>query len=348
MPPTAAIGRRGLDALRRSTLLNLRLGAYATSQAHPAANARNFDVNYGSAHANLTHHRSINTHHTAQRRLSSPPSPPSPPPNLGITTNLTADVGDTDDKSIFSKLWDKYSFEGQKKRIILGERLFRSAQYRASDPRWFQEARIPYEFRPRHALLTMHVWFLHKRLLADRVDSHLALLVQEELFDILWNDTRARIRAEGVNELTVNKHLKDAQQLTFLHCTHYDHAFQEFAEDHERRFEEIAGVIWTYVLNQDEEAYNEQVKRLVLYVEYQYANLLHGVPDSYFWEGRIPWGDIPEFRSMKDNAGKDLEEVGDVPGLEMLPKPWRKTMTDAGDTYYWNTESNQTTWKKPM
>ena len=44
--------------------------------------------------------------------------------------------------------------------------------------RWFTEARIPYEFRPRHALLTMHVWFLHKRLLADRVDSHLALLVQ--------------------------------------------------------------------------------------------------------------------------------------------------------------------------
>ena len=44
--------------------------------------------------------------------------------------------------------------------------------------RWFQEARIPYEFRPRHALLTMHVWFLHKRLLSDQVDSHLALLVQ--------------------------------------------------------------------------------------------------------------------------------------------------------------------------
>ena len=44
--------------------------------------------------------------------------------------------------------------------------------------RWFTEGRIPYEFRPRHALLTMHVWFLHKRLLADRVDSHLALLVQ--------------------------------------------------------------------------------------------------------------------------------------------------------------------------
>lgn len=251
------------------------------------------------------------------------------------------------DKSIFSKLWDKYSFEGQKKRIVLGERLFRSAQHRANDPRWFQEARIPYEFRPRHALLTMHVWFLHKRLLSDQVDSHLALLVQEELFDILWNDTRARIRAEGVNELTVNKHLKDAQQLTFLHCTHYDHAFQEFANDGIKRFDEIAGIIWTYVLNKDEDVYNDQLRRLVTYVEYQYANLLRGVNDQHFWGGRIPWGDIPDFKKMKDNNGNQLEEVNNVPGLELPPQPWVKTLTDAGDTYYWNTETNQTTWKTP-
>jgi hypothetical protein len=175
----------------------------------------------------------------------------------------------------------------------------------------------------------------------------LTLISQEELFDILWNDTRARIRAEGVNELTVNKHLKDAQQLTFLQCTHYDHAFQEFATDDKKRFEELAGVNWMYVLNKDEEAYNDQVKRLTMYVEYQLVNLLQGVPDDYFWEGRIPWGDIPEFASMRDNDGKEIEEMGDVPGLEMLPEPWVKTLTDAGVTYYWNTRSNETTWKKP-
>ena len=174
------------------------------------------------------------------------------------------------------------------------------------------------------------------------------MLLQEELFDILWNDTRARIRAEGVNELTVNKHLKDAQQLTFLHCTHYDHAFQEFADDDPKRFEEIAGVIWTYVMNKDEEVHSDQLKRLAMYVEYQYVNLLQGVPDSYFWEGRIPWGDIPEFGSMKDNDGKELEEMGEVPGLEVLPEPWMKTLTDAGQPYYWNTDTDKTTWKKPI
>lgn len=177
--------------------------------------------------------------------------------------------------------------------------------------------------------------------------THLPQPNQEELFDILWNDTRARIRAEGVNELTVNKHLKDVQQLTFLHLTHYDHAFQEFANDNGKRFEELAGAIWIHVLNRDEEAYNDQLKRLAAYVEYQYVNLMQGVPDDYFWEGRIPWGDLPVFRDMKDNDGKALDAVKSVPGLESMPEPWVKTLTDAGDTYYWNTETNITSWKKP-
>ena len=222
-------------------------------------------------------------------------------------------------------------------------------------------------------MITMHIWFLHKRLLIDTVDPHLALLVQvcskvwivcchtytsvnsptiihtiqEELFDILWNDTRARIRAEGVNELTVNKHLKDVQQLTFLHLTHYDHAFQEFSNDDGKRFEELAGAIWIHVLNRDEEAYNDQLKRLAAYVEYQYVNLMHGVPDDYFWEGRIPWGDLPVFSDMKDNDEKALDDPVTPVGLESLPEPWIKTLTDAGDTYYWDTETNTTSWKKP-
>ena len=47
-------------------------------------------------------------------------------------TTVTTNKGE--DKGIFAKIWDRYSFQGQQKRIILGERLFRSAQYRANDP----------------------------------------------------------------------------------------------------------------------------------------------------------------------------------------------------------------------
>ncbi|KAL9181595.1 hypothetical protein ACHAXT_010400 [Thalassiosira profunda] len=348
MPPihdaAAALGRRSWDALRRSGRLCARTSSSVAGSASAAVGAAGSNVER-SASCLLTHRRLLGAQQSTVRCLSSSSPPASPPP--APTTNLE-EAGIGDNKGIFGQLWDRYSLEGQKKRILLGERLFRTAQHQANDPRWFQQARIPYEFRPRHALLTMHVWFLHKRLLADRVDSHLALLVQEELFDILWNDTQARIRAEGVHELTVNKHLKDAQQLTFLHCTHYDHAFQEFKDDPQKMTEEIMGIVWTYVLNKDEDAYNDQLRRLAAYVEYQYINLLEGVPDDCFWEGRIPWGTLPDFENMKDNGGKDLPEMGEVPGLEVLPEPWVKTLTDAGVPYYWNTETDNTTWQKPV
>lgn len=336
----AAIGRQGWRSLHWS--LAPIISPQASAISIPMIDARVASTNASNRFDSLRYlHRA-----KPQHRSISSSNDISSNNNSSVTTSQT--IGESsDNKSIMSKLWDKYSIEGQQKRIILGERLFRAAQYRANDPRWFTEARIPYEFRPRHALISMHVWFLHKRLLADRVDSHLALLVQEELFDILWNDTRARIRAEGVHELTVNKHLKDAQQLTFLQCTHYDHSFQEFATDDKKRLQEISGVNWTYVLNKDEEANVDLLKRLTMYVEYQCVNLLQGVPDNYFWEGRIPWGDMPEFTTMKDNNGKELPAMTSVPGMEVFPAPWVKTLTDAGVPYYWNMDTDETTWKKP-
>lgn len=125
--------------------------------------------------------------------------------------------------------------------------------------RWYGPGRIGRDFRARHALLTMHVWFLHKRLIAssnylnnnnnnmndeidkeridnqnndnnelpNQLDPDTALNIQEELFDILWNDTQCRIRKEGVQELRVNKMLMQVQQYTFLHLFHYDHIYHQ-------------------------------------------------------------------------------------------------------------------------
>ena len=38
------------------------------------------------------------------------------------------------------------------------------------------------DFRSYQALLTMHMWFLHKRLVSCQEDPHKAALIQEELF----------------------------------------------------------------------------------------------------------------------------------------------------------------------
>ena len=100
--------------------------------------------------------------------------------------------------------------------------------------RWYGPGRIPRTFRSRHAMVTMHLWFLHKRLIASNVPngtltSDQALQVQEELFEIFWNDTLCRIRAEGVREMSVNKSLLKVQQYTCFHLFHYDHIYQALA-----------------------------------------------------------------------------------------------------------------------
>ena len=135
MPPlhdaAASLGRRCWDTLRRST--HNRRPTLSTAAAVVSTEGRINNVYCGQY---LTHHRYINTQQIALRYHSSSPQSSSSTSSTrsdNVTTTLTTD-NEEGSKSIFSKLWDKYSFEGQKKRIILGERLFRAAQYRANDP----------------------------------------------------------------------------------------------------------------------------------------------------------------------------------------------------------------------
>jgi len=51
-------------------------------------------------------------------------------------------------------------------------------------------------------MLVLHVWMVHKRLL---LEDKQGLLVQEALFDELWEDTSNRIRGQGINELSVRE-----------------------------------------------------------------------------------------------------------------------------------------------
>jgi cytochrome b pre-mRNA-processing protein 3 len=249
-------------------------------------------------------------------------------------------------KSFFRKIRDKYSIRGQQERIEIGERLFRAAQHRANEPLWYGPGTLGRQFRPRHAMLTMHIWFLHKRLISDQVDPHFSLLVQEELFDILWYDTTIRIRAEGVNELTVNKHLKDVQQVTFAHLCHYDHAYEEYAENDTERMRELKELVWMHVMNRDEEASPDVVERLAFYVDMQHKNIVQQLPHSYFRAGRIPWTTMPDFTGIRDHQGNVLDEVPCNPE-DVLPKGWYKALTNSGDAYYWNAELGMSSWERP-
>jgi cytochrome b pre-mRNA-processing protein 3 len=306
---------------------------------------------------------------------------------------------------------NRYSISAQQHRIKLATNLFRAAQYQASSPQWYGNSKIQSDFRPQHAMLSMHIWFIHRRLLAydtpeDKESGKHGynLMLQEELFDIFWNDTRSRIRSSGVHELTVTKHLKDAQQATFLQCTQYDHAFQEFGDDRVKRFEVICDAVWRHVLGGidaddaaagtgtegDDEEKGDAVlshsdarvdddvliRKIGAYVEYQMENVVYKLPDDYFDEGRIGWGNIPDLSALghakasNADGNVDGDDVGNVDGaiktsddsdqespevttnalrgMTFFKNNWVQVLTDAGEPYYWNEETNMVSWQKPM
>jgi cytochrome b pre-mRNA-processing protein 3 len=247
---------------------------------------------------------------------------------------------------------------------------------------WYGPGRVGREFRPRHALLTMHVWFLHKRLIQDTHDLDAALMVQEELFNILWDDATSRIRQTGTSELLVNKHLMQVQQYTFLHLTHYDHAFTDFYLQRPlERMKELRNLVSHHIFRDpammatdpassaddsitkdggsdptsssavsppsSSEVSTDLLDRYAWYIEANYQNIMLHWPDEHYREGRVAWVNVPDFSALKDSRGELLPE-NPVHPEDVLPSPWLTNITRRGVEYYWNPETRESRWERPQ
>ncbi|CAJ1956215.1 unnamed protein product [Cylindrotheca closterium] len=270
---------------------------------------------------------------------------------------------DKSDKNIFQKLFDRHSISRQTNRILIAESFLEAAITQASDPRWYGPGRIKKEFRSYQAILTMHIWMLHKRLLLDTEDPHSAHLIQEELFDIFWTDSNNRMRAYGVNEMLLAKNLKTVQQYTFMHCFHYDHCYSgELLENPEERLEELKHLVQTHILllnppndendgSADDDAdalddTSDQAERIAWYIEAQYQNIVHDWPDDWYRKARVAWVDLPDFSDMVDAKGNILEPFP-VDPEDILPEDWARNIANDGTYYYWNTKTRKAQWEKP-
>jgi len=282
---------------------------------------------------------------------------------------------DRTNKNIIQRMYQKYSMSEQTNRILVAESLFQAATSQASDPRWYGPGRIGRDFRPYQALLTLHIWFLHKRLLANEADTHKAALIQEELFDIFWIDSSNRMRAHGVNEMLINKNLKKVQQYSFMHMFHYDHCYTgDLLENPADRLEALKMTIKTHILllpslsregdddgdvdNVMDECFDEKIlqkhiehddqsERIAWYIETQYQNIVHDLPDSFFRKTRIAWVDLPSFDLMIDgNTGKELPNRS-VDLEDILPVGWTKSIANDGSYYYWNLKTREALWEQP-
>jgi cytochrome b pre-mRNA-processing protein 3 len=194
----------------------------------------------------------------------------------------------------------------------------------------------------------MHLWFLHKRLIHDDINKDQALMIQEELFGILWEDTMCRIRREGVSEILVNKNLKQVQHYTFVHLTQYDHAFTELLDKPKERLNELRAIVWRNILVRDEDAEHrtDHLNRIAWYIEANYQNIMMHWPYEYYKESRVAWVDLPSFSNMKDASGNLMVENPVNPD-DVLPDPWRRNITLRGIYYYWNPKTGQVAYDRP-
>merc|ERR1712194_994800 len=73
---------------------------------------------------------------------------------------------------------------------------------------------------------------------------------------------------------------------------------------------------------QKHEEHDDQAERIAWYIETQFQNISHDLPDSFFRKARIAWVDLPSFDGIIDgNTGKELP-FQTVDPEDILPYDW--------------------------
>jgi cytochrome b pre-mRNA-processing protein 3 len=213
--------------------------------------------------------------------------------------------------------------------IRSGQALFRSSEQQSTlavkDPAFglsfdFFDSK---NFMQHQQLLMLHVWMIHRRLLKE---SESGKALQEVLFDTLWEDTTRRIRATGVHELTVNKHLATVQKSCFTSAVSYDHGLTITNDENL----ELGSAIWRNVYSSDPKTPDESVYRMAEYVRNQIASL-EAQTNAELFEGRVSWLDV-------NVAAK---------AAEAQQSDWRQAVAPNGRAYYYHVKTRETRWTKP-
>ncbi|EQC28468.1 hypothetical protein SDRG_13796 [Saprolegnia diclina VS20] len=219
--------------------------------------------------------------------------------------------------------------------------LFNSCVNQAAHPSFYRALDLPADFRSQQALLILHVWIAHRRLIAsktpntpkEKIDP--GKLLQEALFDRLWEDTTVRIRNQNVSELTVNKHLHEVQQRSFNQCVAYD---QYFAANGAKR--SLSEAISKHVLNVEPSAKPSQTALLTAYVQRE-LKTMQKLPLEVLETGDLPWGPPLANPSNMSYDDDEFDLIGQRYGN------WRSALDVRGTRYFWNMTTRFSSWDKP-
>ena len=179
-------------------------------------------------------------------------------------------------------------------RARQAEKLFRACAVQATHPVWAKRGAVKTkQFRPQHAVLFAHVWVLHRALEeTEALGRKEARLLQEAVFDELWEDTTARIRVTGVNEISVNKHLGDVQKYSFAAALEYDNAVA--IEDEAESSDALAAAVWRHVYLASDDLSVEHCVDVATYVKRQ-LDVVRKLGADELRDGDVDWT-LPQWR----------------------------------------------------
>jgi len=176
-----------------------------------------------------------------------------------------------------------------------------------------------------HSIIILHVWMLHRRLRSIE-NKDLQRDLQEQLFDRVWEDTTKRIRSIGVQELSVNKYVRDAQEFSFGAAWAYDQGLDADDED------ALPGALFRNVFRSGDDIDDNKVISLSEYV-YGQVEHLDSISDNDIISGNISWLPMPGIDKNKNNDAENAK--------------WREALSEDGRKYWWHIETRESTWRDP-
>ncbi|CAH0513456.1 unnamed protein product [Peronospora belbahrii] len=203
-------------------------------------------------------------------------------------------------------------------------------------PEYYYALKLPRSFRAQQALLMTHVWLVHRRLALEGEEGK---MMQELMFDRLWEETIVRIRHQNISELTVSKHLAQVQQMCFSACMAYDKGLKNGPNV-------LQSAVAEHLLENETPEGLRIASIMAEHMKHELKNL-EKVDAKYIMEGTIPWSSIPKTHVKASHIPKDDDNDDDVVLIGQRFGNWRSALDNRGKLYYWNLTSRYSVWDRP-
>jgi cytochrome b pre-mRNA-processing protein 3 len=238
-------------------------------------------------------------------------------------------------------------YEGDESlRGNLSSKIYKVCENQSAKQALYKDMGLEPNFRTKHAMTMLHVWCIHRRLIKEGGEGK---LVQEALFDRCWEESTLAIRALGVPELTVNKHLKELQKISFGALVNYDHGMQTGTD-------ELAGALYRNLYAADEEVPEDTVLSMAAYVQRQ-ARAVDKLDLDDFLKGNIVWDNkgLAKGLAEVETEGAESDAIAEATlseetlssGVGSMHGDWQEAVDQRGQTYYWNMVTREVVWDLP-